>query len=105
MKIIIIASDIHSGGGKILLNELLSSALTMQSINFYIMVDSRFDRQPYSSENIFFTTISKFQRIFYVNKMVGNLVNNNDIIINISDLPTFKRYKGTVVQYLQNTKH
>ena len=102
MKIIIIASDIHIGGGKVMLNDLLSSALKMKSINFYIMVDSRFDRQSYSSENIFFTTISKFQRIFYVNKMVGNLVNKNDIIINISDLPAFKRYKGTVVQYLQN---
>jgi glycosyltransferase involved in cell wall biosynthesis len=102
MKIIIIASDIHSGGGKIVLNELLSSALKMDSINFYVMVDSRFDKDPYFAKNIFFTTISKFQRVFYVNRMVGNLATQNDIIINISDLPIFLSYKGTKVQYLMN---
>jgi glycosyltransferase involved in cell wall biosynthesis len=102
MKIIIIASGCHRGGGGVMLKDLLSSALTMKSINFYIMVDFRFDWQSYSSENIFFTPISKFQRIFYVNKIVGNLVNKNDIIINISGLPTFKRYSGTIVQYLMN---
>ena len=102
MKIIIIASDIHSGGGKVMLNDLLSAALKMNSINFYVMVDSRYDRELFSSENIFFTEISKFQRIFYVNKMVGNLVNKEDVIINISDLPTFCRYKCTIVQYVMN---
>lgn len=105
MKIIIIASGCHRGGGGVMLKDLLNSALTMKSINFHIMVDYRFDWQSYSSENIVFTTISKFQRIFYVNKIVSNLVDKNDIIINISGLPTFKRYSGTVVHYLMNRFH
>ena len=102
MKIIIIASDIHSGGGKIMLNELLSAAMKMKSINFYILADSRYDDSLYSSENIFITPISKFQRIFYVNREVKKLSTKNDIIINISDLPTFKSFNGTIIQYIMN---
>ena len=102
MKIIIIASDIHSGGGKVMLNDILSAAVKMKSINFYVLADSRYDASFYSSENIFITTISKFQRIFYVNSVVKKLSSKNDVIINISDFPTFRRFSGTVIQYIMN---
>ena len=42
MKIIIIASDIHSGGGKVMPNDILSAAVKMKSINFYVLADSRY---------------------------------------------------------------
>ena len=102
MKIIIIASDIHIGGGKVMLNDLLSAALEMESINFYIFVDSRFDTSSYSSDNIIFTYITKYQRFFYVNRLLKSLSTENDIIINISDLPIFGRYESTTIQYVMN---
>jgi glycosyltransferase involved in cell wall biosynthesis len=102
MKIIIIASDIHSGGGKTLLNDFLSAASKMNLINFHVLVDQRYDSKKYFQDNIFFTFVSKFQRIFYVNRTVKKLANEDDIIINFSDLPTFSVHKATTIQYIQN---
>jgi glycosyltransferase involved in cell wall biosynthesis len=102
MKIIIIASDNHAGGGKVLINDLLSAAIKITSINFHILVDSRLDITEFNCKNMFFTKISKFKRIFYVNKIVGNLAKPEDVIINFSGLPFFKKYKCTKVQYLNN---
>jgi glycosyltransferase involved in cell wall biosynthesis len=102
MKIIIIASDVHTGGGKVMLSELLSAAINMTSINFHVLVDPRFKRELYNSKNISFVEISKFQRVFYVNNLVRNLVDQEDAILNISGLPFFRRYKCTKVQYIMN---
>jgi glycosyltransferase involved in cell wall biosynthesis len=102
MKIIIIASDIHIGGGKVMLNDLLDAAIKMREIDFHVIVDSRYEKEKYISKNIFFTEISKWQRIFYVNRVVKSLVNSEDIVLNISDLPAFKRFNCIVIQYIMN---
>jgi len=102
MKIIIIASDIHTGGGKVLLNDLLSSAIELKHINFKVLIDARFNMDQHKSENISFIEIEKFQRIFYVNRVVSNLTSQEDIIINFSGLPFLKSFHCTKIQYIQN---
>ena len=102
MKIVIIASDIHTGGGKVVLNDFLNAAKQMLSINFYVLVDERFNLEGFNSNNISFEKISKTQRIFYVNKVVSEIVNIEDVIINISGLPYFKRYPCSKVQFIMN---
>jgi glycosyltransferase involved in cell wall biosynthesis len=102
MKIIIIASDIHSGGGKVMLNDLLDAAKTMLDVDFHVLADSRFKQKNYHASNIHFTEISKFKRIFYVHKVVDKIVCPEDVIINISDLPTLKRYSCSSIQFLMN---
>ena len=62
MKIVIIASDIHTGGGKVVLNDLLDAAKNMTSISFHILIDARFNTINFKSNNISFTKILKYQR-------------------------------------------
>ena len=100
MKIIIIASDIHVGGGKVVLNDLLVAAMDLKFIDFHVLIDSRFNSLPYNSQNISFIEISKIKRIFYVNKIISNIVEQEDVILNISGLPFFKKYKCSKVQYI-----
>ena len=105
MKIIIIASDNHIGGGKVVLEDLLSAAMKMVSINFHVLVDSRFDIRLFNSKNIFFIKILKSQRVFYIDKVVNNLTSPKDLILNMSSLPFFRRYQCSKVQYVMNRFH
>ena len=102
MKIIIIASDVHTGGGNVVLNDLLGAAKEMMSINFYVLVDARFDKGLDDFKNISFIEVSKLQRIFYVNRIITNLVGPEDVILNISGLPFLKRFPCAKVQYIMN---
>lgn len=102
MKIVIIASDIHTGGGKVVLNDLLNAAKNMTSISFHILIDARFNTINFKSNNISFTKILKYQRIFYVNKIISNLVNIEDVVLNISVLPFLKKFPCSKVQYIMN---
>jgi glycosyltransferase involved in cell wall biosynthesis len=102
MNFIIIASDIHTGGGKVLLDDLLSAAKELIYINFKVLIDARFNSESYNSENISFIEIAKLQRIFYVNKIISNLVSQQDIILNLSGLPFLRSFPCTKVQYIQN---
>ena len=54
MKIIVIASDVHTGGGKVVLNDFLGAAKDMKSIDFHVFVDGRFNSLPYNAQNISF---------------------------------------------------
>lgn len=102
MKIIVIASDVHTGGGRVVLNDLLSAAMNMTSITFHVLVDKRFKKKAFNSKNIFFVEIRKSQRFFYVNQIVRNLAGIEDVILNISGLPFFSRFQCTKVQYIMN---
>ena len=102
MKIIIIASDVHTGGGNVVLNDLLGAAKEMMSINFHFLVDARFIRGLDDFKNISFIEVSKLQRVFYVNRVINNLVDPEDVILNISGLPFLKRFPCAKVQYIMN---
>ncbi|MFC2117184.1 glycosyltransferase [Bacteroidota bacterium] len=101
MKIIINASDIHCGGGKIMLNDLLDAALQRKEINFFIFVDKRYDKTSYLAENINFIEVSIRGR-FSVDSRIKKLVEQSDIVLYIGDLPPFKRHNCQVTQLLMN---
>ena len=49
MKIIINATDVHSGGGKVMLSDLLSAAIEKDNAEFHVFTDPRYNRQNYSA--------------------------------------------------------
>ena len=63
MKILINASNIHTGGGKTLLDSFLNSSRENKNINFVLFVDQRYNPQIKSS-NIQYNFIKKHQRFF-----------------------------------------
>ena len=64
MRIIITATDVHIGGGKVMLNDLLLAAQSMENINFHVFIDPRYSEKEYYSKNITFYNVSKFGRLF-----------------------------------------
>ncbi len=101
MKIIINATDVHSGGGKVMLSDLLSAAIEKDNAEFHVFTDPRYNRQNYSASNINFHKVSKLKRIF-VDRTIREIVDTDSVVINISDMPPFKRQNCTVIQFLMN---
>ena len=101
MKVIINASDIHSGGGKVLLNDFLNAAVNINGINFHVFTDYRFDKSPYSSGNICFKDVSKLGRVF-VDWMIKKIAKSGDMVIYMGDMPPLKKHICNVTQIFQN---
>ena len=76
MLIIINATDIHSGGGRVMLNELLLAAQSMETIYFHVFVDPRYKKLINPADNIKFYNVSIFKRIF-VDKRIRSLSEND----------------------------
>jgi len=101
MKIIINATDIHSGGGKVMLDDLLLASESMNKHQFHVFIDPRYDNSDFNNSNISYYNIPKLKRVFVDNK-IKKIVENDSIIINIGDLPPFKKHQCTVIQFLMN---
>tara|TARA_Y100000590_G_scaffold469461_1_gene657183 strand:+ start:1730 stop:2761 length:1032 start_codon:yes stop_codon:yes gene_type:complete len=101
MNIIINATDVHSGGGKIMLDDILFASKGMEEYHFHIFIDTRYDNTNFKKSNINFYKISKLKRIF-VDKKIKKIVENDSLIINIGDLPSFRKHQCTVIQFLMN---
>ena len=101
MKIIINATDVHSGGGKVMLSDLLSAAIEKDNAEFHVFTDPRYNRQNYSASNINFHKVSKWKRIF-VDRTIREIVDTDSVVINIGDMPPLKRQNCTVIQFLMN---
>ena len=101
MKIIINATDVHSGGGKIMLDDLLTAALDLTDVQFHVFTDPRHDHSPYLAENIHYHETTKSKRLF-VDGKITDLVDPDTIVLNIGDMPPFRRHACTVIQFLMN---
>ena len=101
MKIIINATDVHSGGGKVLLDDLLIAFKSNKNYQFHVFTDPRYDKSNYINTEINFYNISKFKRVF-VDAKIKRIVESDSLVINIGDLPPFKKHRCTVIQFLQN---
>ena len=90
-KIIINASNIHTGGGKVLVNDLLIYLGKYFKNEVTIFIDSRCDLN-FKFENTNIIKISKYQRLivwYYIKK----LVNKNDLILNYTNVPSIFKFR------------
>ena len=101
MNIYINASNIHAGGGKVILNELIGAVTTFKDIEFIVFVDCRFDLPVETENNIVFLKVLKTMR-WRVSHLIEKQTNKNDIVIYLTNLPPIIRHKCKTILVQQN---
>ena len=91
MRIFINAYNIHKGGGKIILIDLLNITKNYENINFVFYVDSRLDTKTIIQSNVIIKKIRKYQRLF-VYYYIEKQIQNSDIVINLSNIPSIFKH-------------
>lgn len=91
-NIIIDASNIHTGGGKTLLNDFIHDALNFHNINFLIWVDYRYQilDKFQNQQNITFHKTPKRSR-FVIKFFLQRLAKKDDVIIYFGNIPPFTK--------------
>ena len=92
MYIFVNASNIHVGGGKVILNDLIAVTPNFKDIKFIFFVDSRFNIPIDSGKNIVFKKILKSMRwiVFY---LIEKQTNGNDLVIYLTNIPPVIKHK------------
>lgn len=95
MNFYIDASNIHTGGGKTMLNDFLTGAITYKETKFFIWVDDRFDTSVFDKykNNIEFHKVKKLTR-FYCQLAIRNSSNYKDRVICFGNLPPIIRFRA-----------
>ena len=101
MKIIINASNMHSGGGKTMLVDVLDAVKKMKHINFTVYVDERFNENNFCFDNIQFIKYKKYQRVFII-RDIQKLVEEKDLIIYFGNIPPFIRHSTKTILFQSN---
>ena len=70
MIIFVNACNIHTGGGKVILNDFISATKYFNQINFKIYVDSRFNFTEFERSNVSFNITKKRHRFLVCFDMV-----------------------------------
>ena len=92
MNIYVNASNIHIGGGKIILTDLINAAKYFHSINFIIFIDSRFVIPDSIHENIVFNKVRKHKR-FIVCFVIERKTTIDDIVLYLTNIPPIIKHK------------
>jgi len=90
MNFYIDASNVHSGGGKTMLNDFITGTDAYPNIKFIFWVDYRFDIPNLSvnSKNMQFIKVPKVLR-FFTQFKIKKLYKSDDLIIFFGNLPPF----------------
>ena len=92
MNIYINASNIHTGGGKIILNDIIIITHYFKDIYFNFYIDQRFFLQKIVGENISFKRIKKYHR-FLVWFLIEKHLKKDDIVIYFTNTPPIFKHK------------
>ena len=101
MQIFVNATNIHTGGGKVILNDFLSAIKSFNEINFIIYIDPRFNYQIFQNVNVVFTITPKLKR-FLVCFNIEKQTHNDDIVIYLTNIPPVIRHKCKTVLVQSN---
>jgi len=101
MNIFVNASNIHTGGGKVILNDFISATKYFDQINFKIYVDSRYNSTEFERRNVSFNITKKKQR-FLVCFEIEKQTHNDDIVIYLTNIPPIIRHKCKTVLVQSN---
>ena len=101
MKILVNASNIHTGGGKVILNDFISATNKFEEVKFIIYVDSRFENHDYIPKNVVLIKIEKKQRIFvyYLIERQSNII---DIVVYFTNIPPILKHKCKTILVQSN---
>ena len=100
-KIIINASNIHTGGGKVVIEDLLYSLKSFKLYNFICFIDGRRNDSSMKISNVEIHKVSKKDRLLIWNKIEKSST-ISDIIIYFTNIPPRKRHKCKTYLFLQN---
>ena len=92
MNIYVNASNIHIGGGKTILTDLINAAKYFRAINFIIFIDSRFVIPYYIHKNIVFNKVRKHKR-FIVCFVIESKTTIDDIVLYLTNIPPIIKHK------------
>jgi glycosyltransferase involved in cell wall biosynthesis len=101
MKVYINASNIHVGGGKVLLNDLIGSINSFHGKEYVIFVDGRFQIPTFAGDNIIFKNIPIIQR-FIVAYLIEKHTKKDDIVIYLTNLPPIIKHKCKTILVQSN---
>ena len=101
MKIIINASNMHTGGGKTMLIDALNAAKDMKDIIFIVYIDKRFDEKSFLANNIKFEKCKPYKRIF-LSKNIQKLSEDGDIIIYFGNVPPLIKHNTKTILFQSN---
>lgn len=103
MNYYIDASNIHSGGGKTMLNDFIAGAKNFPNIQFIFWIDHRFDISNLHTDfnNINFIKVSKLLRFLTCFK-ISRLYNPNDLIIFFGNVPPLINYSARTILLQSN---
>jgi glycosyltransferase involved in cell wall biosynthesis len=101
MNIFVNASNIHVGGGKVILNDLITVTPNYLDIQFIFFVDGRFTLPKKANNNIIFKKIYKHLR-WSVAHLIESQCDKNDIIIYLTNIPPTIRHKCKTILVQSN---
>ena len=101
MNIHVNANNLHTGGGNIILKDLISASKGFININFFFYVDPRFQIHDINYENITFTKIKIYKR-FLTYFLIEKNSEKNDIIIYLTNIPPPAKHKCKTILLQQN---
>jgi glycosyltransferase involved in cell wall biosynthesis len=101
MKIYINASNLHVGGGKVILTDFISATNKFEDIEFIIYVDSRFEIDNLISNNVVLIKIKKKQR-FFVYYLIEKKLDQDDIVVYLTNIPPILKHKCKTVLVQSN---
>ena len=101
MNIFINASNIHVGGGKVILNDLIRGTKHYKLINFVFYIDSRHELQALTQSNVIFKRVKKKQR-FLVYSFINKETQKNDIVIYLTNIPPIFKHKCKTILVQSN---
>ena len=92
MNIYINASNIHIGGGKTILTDIINAAKYFRAINFIIFIDSRFVIPYYIHKNIVINKVRRDKR-FVVCFVIERKTTIDDIVLYLTNIPPIIKHK------------
>ena len=95
------ASNLHVGGGAVLLNDFIEATKSFPDNEFVIYVDARFNVPKIIKKNILFLTIRKTMR-WSVCQLIERQTKENDIVIYLTNLPPIKKHLCKTILVLSN---
>jgi len=100
-RIILHAPNVHCGGGKVLLDQLLTALQNCKS-DVILHLDARYQLPV----NVTFERVSQFPNTlagrFHAEKQLKKLARDNDIVMCFGNLPPLLKLPSTIYVYLQN---
>ena len=95
------ASNLHVGGGAVLLNDFIEATKSFPKNKFIIYIDERFKIPKFFENNITFLKVSKTRR-WRVPLKIQNKINTNDIVIYLTNLPPLIKHKCKTILVQSN---